>query len=524
MNRHSTILTLAIQQIFQKALNNMKNKNKNKLTPNQNESSTSKVKHTIVKPKNIHKHKHNQTTVYTSNISNISHGSNISTINSNSTGKVNVHSNNYISKLIKLYYNNDDVSNNYLSTAHKMTHMFAPQKRIIVIGDIHGDFEVAIKCLILAKCIEDIAPPQKKTVNAMDTFFNTLKWIGGDTYIVQLGDQIDRIRPQKWDANDISHESAYEDEGSTLEIFYLFHYLNELAQKQGGRVLSILGNHEIMNVDGDFRYVSKKEFHCFKEHLKNIYHRHSKFPYHSKTLKKNRIKLTNDNKNSNIHTKLPIGYKERLYAFSPTGLCANLMARNYYTMLQIGNWLFCHGSPTLHISRNYTIDLVNNIVSLYLLGIESNDNLLEKHFNNIMRPDTNIQPNTPDTIDTPYTSHTLNTPHTLENEKSILWARTFGEKIDTQTQEKQLSELLSTILSQYNIKNNNKLDIMKAKYIAIGHTPQFESGINSICNKKVWRCDIGMSRAFKNNDSDVEERNIQVLEIFNGNAKVLSEH
>lgn len=398
---------------------------------------------------------------------------------------------NYISKLIKLYYNNDKVANDYLATAHKITHIFPPQQRIIVIGDIHGDFEVAIKCLILAKCIEYIEPPPHKTVSVMDAFFKTIKWIGKDTYVVQLGDQIDRVRPQQWDANDISRDIAYEDEGSTLEIFYLFHYLDELARLQGGRVLSIIGNHEIMNVDGDFRYVSKKEFHCFKDHLKHVYHRNSKFPYHSRTLRRSRHK-------SSTNSKLPSGYRERLYSFSPTGLCANLIAKNYYTMLQIGNWLFCHGSPTSHISRNYTIDLVNNIVALYLLGVEFNDNYLEKHFDEIMEP------------------HVNNT-----SEKSILWSRTFGEKINTQTQENQLSEILNTILNEHNNKNHNKSDIMKAKYIAIGHTPQFEHGINSICNGKIWRCDIGMSRAFNNNNS--KERNIQVLEILDGIPKVLSE-
>ena len=94
----------------------------------------------------------------------------------------------------------------------------------------------------------------------MNNFFKKLEWIGNDTYIVQLGDQIDRVRPQNWDNNKLTIDSAYKDEGSTLEIFYLFYYLDKLARESKGRVFSIIGNHEIMNVEGDFRFVSLKEF------------------------------------------------------------------------------------------------------------------------------------------------------------------------------------------------------------------------------------------------------------------------
>jgi hypothetical protein len=472
----------------------------------------------MTKKKNIHKQANTQanTKANTNASSRISRISKTTTKHKTHIRSKNV---NYISELINLYYNNDNVSNDYLASAHKITHIFPPQNRIVVIGDIHGDFEVAIKCLILAKCIEYIEPPVHKSVDVMDAFFNTLRWIGGDTYIVQLGDQIDRVRPQRWDKNDLSRDAAYEDEGSTLEIFYLFHHLDKLARTHQGRVLSIIGNHEIMNVDGDFRYVSTEEFRCFKEHLKHVYHHKSKFPYYSRTLKKsarilkNNNQQNNNNNKKNIYSKLPIGYRERLYAFSPTGLCSNLMAKNYYTMLQIGNWLFCHGSPTLHISKNYTIDLVNNVVALYLLGIDSIDDDLETHFNEIMQPHT-------------------------ENESSILWDRTFGETINKNNTEENLKIHLDEILNEYNNKNHNRNNNIKATHVAIGHTPQFKHGINSICNQRVWRCDVGMSKAFQsktsksnsfngesnesNEDNAFERGNVQVLEILNGIPTILS--
>lgn len=405
---------------------------------------------------------------------------------------------NYIKKLVSQYYDNDVISDEFLEKANKRIHIFPHQNRIIVIGDLHGDLDMAITCLIKAKCIENIELPEIRTVDNMDIFFNKLKWIGKDTFIVQLGDQIDRVRPQNWNINDITNDKAYKDEGSTLEILYLFHYLDKLARNENGRVLSIIGNHEIMNCEGDFRYVSLEEFRSFKDHLKNVYHKKSKYPYHSRTLKNNQHKIYkntkknkfnyNNFKNDNFQNdNMPIGYRERLFAFSPTGLCANIIGMNNYSMLQIGNWLFCHGSPILNIIKKYKIDIINNVVSMYFLGIDSNSSRIEEHFDNIALS------------------------HSKDN---IFWNRKFGEEI--KNNENELCKYLEQVLEEYN-KNNNT--VIPATHIAIGHTPQFynDKGINSICNGKVWRCDVGMSKAFGKNEND-NNRKPQILEINNNNG------
>lgn len=389
--------------------------------------------------------------------------------------------NNYIKALVSRYYDNDKISNEFINSAYKKIHMFPPQRRVIVIGDIHGDFEVVIKCLILSRCIKDpINMPNPKNINEVTNFFDNLEWIGGDTYVVQLGDQIDRVRPQSWDKNNISNDDAFDDEGSTLEIFYLFYHLNKLAEQQEGKVLSIIGNHEIMNVEGNFSYVSKKEFVSFQKHLESVYYRNSKYPYDSDTLKNNKDIL------KSVNDPPPIGYRERLYAFAPTGLCSNFIGSNYYTMLQIGSWLFCHGGPTLQTISTYSIELINTIVSMYLLGIDSND-IIKNHYYNITYPKN-------------------------KKDEGVLWNRVFSDCLNNKKQKKQYLNIFNSILEVYNKKNNPSTTV---KYLAIGHTPQFnmDLGINSICDDRIWRCDVGMSKAFNNVTSVY--RKPQVLEILN---------
>ena len=55
----------------------------------------------------------------------------------------------------------------------------------------------------------------------------------------------------------------------------------------------------------------------------------------------------------------------------------------------------------------------------------------------------------------------------------------------------------------------------------MGHSPQFMygKGLNSCCGERLWRVDVGMSRAFgplgNLADDDIKNRKVQVLVIKN---------
>tara|TARA_B100000902_G_scaffold70965_2_gene76536 strand:+ start:406 stop:1911 length:1506 start_codon:yes stop_codon:yes gene_type:complete len=374
-----------------------------------------------------------------------------------------------------------------LKTAHKS--YYPTQRRVIVIGDVHGDLDKLIDCLILSKCIQlpvniNIPSSSERTNLNMFNYFNSIKWTGKDTYIVQVGDQIDRIRPTEWDKNKVAVGNGIKDEGSSLHIFYLLWYVNTLAKKYGGRVISLLGNHEFMNVEADYRYVSPYEFNEYFTAFNKFYNSNIR-PENEDQELINNIKIETS-KIDNV----PKGYLERRIAFNPRGIIANFFALNYKTLIQIGKWVFVHAGLTMNCCRNTNICKINNAVSRFLLDIEPEKNKL------IYKKCVNSE----------------------NSDNSPVWNRDFGETITDERENRQLSGKYSLLIDEYNKYNSDyhqKYNIPSVEYLGIGHTPQFfeEKGINSTCNGKVWRCDVGMSKAFgSEKDSN---RKPQVLEILN---------
>ncbi len=95
------------------------------------------------------------------------------------------------------------------------------------IGDIHGDYKSFVKLLGRLGLID------KK-----------LKWAGGKKELVQTGDIFDR------------------GPGSRAAVELLMKLEGE-AKKAGGEATTLIGNHEVMNLVGDLRYVDPREYTSF---------------------------------------------------------------------------------------------------------------------------------------------------------------------------------------------------------------------------------------------------------------------
>jgi hypothetical protein len=96
----------------------------------------------------------------------------------------------------------------------------APPGRVVAVGDLHGDPAAALAVLSLAGVVDAAGA-----------------WSGGDTALVLTGDWTDRGP-------------------SSRGVLALLRRLEGEAAAAGGRVVGLLGNHEAMNLTGDWRYVS----------------------------------------------------------------------------------------------------------------------------------------------------------------------------------------------------------------------------------------------------------------------------
>src|SRR5512141_361810 len=106
---------------------------------------------------------------------------------------------------------------------------WAATERMVAVGDLHGDLQATRRALALA--------------GAMD---ENDHWMGGKLTLIQTGDLIDRGNDDR-------------------EILRLFDRLEAEARAAGGAVFELIGNHEVLNAEGDFRYVTPAGFLAFAD-------------------------------------------------------------------------------------------------------------------------------------------------------------------------------------------------------------------------------------------------------------------
>jgi hypothetical protein len=326
---------------------------------------------------------------------------------------------------------------------------------IIAVGDIHGDIQLMIDTLTIGGVIKETNAQNnnaiqiiRKDKNDKDEYY---EWIGKNTIVVQVGDQIDRCRPTNFMLSNCKEQNVtYDDEASDIEILLFFTNLHEKAYAvgDGSAVYSLLGNHELMNIHNDIRYVSYKNLEQLKlEENEEI---------------DNEVKEIMTSENNNIENNNIDDYiKRRSNIFRREGILAKFIACTRYSILIVNGYLFVHGGVLgSYINQNNyknKFQDLNNKIKDYLIKKQNKN--LEKEIKGFI-----FRTNSP------------------------FYTRKLGKiKIDAKIDDKHCKDV-KNIINHYGIKG-----------IIVGHTPQ-PKGINGTClendNKTLFRIDVASSKAF----------------------------
>jgi hypothetical protein len=179
--------------------------------------------------------------------------------------------------------------------------------RIVAIGDIHGDYEHLISILQHAKLVDE-----------------ENNWIGKNSILVQMGDLINR-------GND------------TLKIYDTMLNLREQAKEKGGIVHMLLGNHDILEIEGNHYFTSLKDYESFG------------------------------------------GLKAREEAFGPTGKYGKVIRQEMNITMVIGDSIYAHaGVAPEYVTEG--VDKLNEHAREILLDTPSVDELYQLYLQNTIHP------------------------------------------------------------------------------------------------------------------------------------------
>ncbi len=342
--------------------------------------------------------------------------------------------------------------------------------RVVAIGDVHGGYDALLRVLEGAG-ISDASG----------------HWIGGTATLVQVGDLIDRGS----------------DDRMVLELIMR---LEQEADRSGGRVISLLGNHEVMNLHGDLRYVSRESFASFadddwQERVDAAYAEQAKLGWQGET-----ASVVSRQRFDEEHPK---GYLEHANAFAPSGAIGAWLRRRQ-AVVQLGSVVFLHGgiSPDLPVRG---LKQLNDQIKRELQVFDAARDYLVRR--RMILPSANLDQilaaaraelNSDVRISAQDRRHldllAAYASWLVSHPNGPLWFRGLALWPDVEA-EKQIPALLASY---------------GASHFVIGHTPQLSGGIRSRTGGSVFLIDSGMLNA-PFYPGGVE----QALEIVDGRFSVL---
>ncbi len=336
-----------------------------------------------------------------------------------------------------------------------------PSESLVAIGDVHGDFDDFVAIL------QHIGLIDKQD-----------HWTGGKTTLVQVGDILDRGPKPR-------------------EVMDLLMALEREAGQAGGRVLSLLGNHEMMNIMGDLRYVTPVNYASFadsnsEKRQKSAYDEYTKWRNkHPELIAElsQPMELTE----AEWMARHPLGFIEQREAFSPKGEYGKWL-RGHNALAQVGAEIFLHGGIHPDLAK-MKVDALNKRIRDEIGSFDAMKQYLQDE--GVILPFFNMQEITYAAQAEVIAERKSRVPANQEREAKILEFLKYGEWLSV----RQDGPLWFRGYDQWNdtegtAQIDKVLDAYKVAHIVVGHTVQRSGRIRPRFGDKVFLIDTGMLSSY----------------------------
>jgi hypothetical protein len=337
--------------------------------------------------------------------------------------------------------------------------------RIVAIGDVHGSYDKFITLL--------------KGTGLVD---ESLSWTGGETHLVMVGDLVDRGK---------------NDRG----VVELVMRLQNESSSAGGYVHALLGNHDVMVLVHDLRYVHKKSYEDFATD-ENPEERDKawkgwKSAYSIGGIGEDKLRAVFDE-------TFPPGFFAFLKLFDLEGTFG-AWSLTRPTVIKINGIVFVHGGLTEEVAS---------------LGIDEINSRIKKNIIDFVKYSETLEP-------------LVRGPATFEGIVKVAYElenRVYQGRKNRQHERaaKELIKLLDSILfapdgplwyrgnsleheGLERDQINHVLDHLNAEKLVIGHTPTGEGRITSRFKIRLFRVDVGKVYGRKPYCIEFEGNNVKVF-------------
>jgi hypothetical protein len=332
---------------------------------------------------------------------------------------------------------------------------------VVAIGDVHGAFDDFVAILQRSGLID-----------------KQNHWAGGKATFVQTGDLIDRGPKPR-------------------QVMDLMMALEKEAPPAGGRVVGLLGNHEVMNLMGDLRYVTPENYASFadsdsEQRQKAAYQQYAKWrSSHAQLLAElpQPMELTE----GEWMARHPLGFVEHAEAFSSKGIYGKWI-REHSALALVGGVIFLHGGidPSL---AHLKLDTINGHVRDEIKAFDdAKQYLLDK---GVILPFFTLQEITIAVQAELSAERKAQVPVDPQGQARLVQFLGYGEWLSVRVDgplwfrgyDKWTEE-------EGNAQIGKVLDAYGAAHVAVGHTVQKGGLIRARFNNRVFLIDTGMLSSY----------------------------